>query len=72
MRSPHSKTSTIPKRAYKGMISDVTLDILQKSDTGEKPWYTVTKNSPILQNFWQVKFKLRKRKSIFSLYPQLF
>jgi hypothetical protein len=66
MRSPHSKASTIPNRRHKGMISDVTLDILQKSDTGEKPWSTVTKTSPIPQNFWQVEFKLKK-KVIFSL-----
>jgi hypothetical protein len=61
MRSPHSKASTIPKRALKGITSDVTHDILWKSDTGEKPWSTVTRNSPIPQNFWQVKFKLRKK-----------
>jgi hypothetical protein len=60
MRSPHSKASTIPKRAHKGMTSDVTHDILQKSHAGEKPWSTVTRNSAIPQNFWQVKFKLRK------------
>jgi hypothetical protein len=70
MRSPHSKASTIPKRAHKGLTSDVTLDILWKSDIGEKPWSTVTKNSPIPQNFWQVRFKLKKK--LLSLYPPLF